>query len=148
MISKRTKYALHALIYLAQKHDKGIVLIDEIAKSQKMPKKFLETILLDLKNHGFLLSKRGKGGGYRLARDPKQIMMGSIIRIVEGPLAPVSCVSQTAYQKCHECRDEASCGIRMIMKEVREAIAKILDNTSLEDTITRSKSKEALEYFI
>ena len=151
MISKKTKYGLNALIYLARHHEKGPVLISDIVKKEKMPKKFLEFILLDLKNHGLLQSKRGKGGGYLLGKDPKQIILGQVIRILEGPLAPVSCVSQTAYRKCEECKDESCCGIRFVMKEVRDAMANILDNTSLADVLKRVESiteKEALTYFI
>jgi len=140
MISKKTKYGLNALIYLAKEYQKGPVLISDIVKAEKMPQKFLEHILLSLKNHGILESKRGKGGGYLLGRDPRQIMLGSVIRVLEGPLAPVPCVSQTAYHKCEECKDESCCGIRFVMKDVRDAIANILDNTSLADVLKRVES--------
>ncbi len=99
MISKKTKYGLNAVIYLAKEFDKGAVLISDLAEDEKMPKKFLEAILLELKNRGILQSKKGKGGGYTLAKSPKEITVGEIVRALEGPLAPVSCVSQTAYQK-------------------------------------------------
>ena len=135
MISKKTKYALNALIYLARHHQEGPVLISAIAQSERIPQKFLEQILLDLKNNGILQSKRGKGGGYFLGRPAQEIMLGKVIRIFDGPLAPVSCVSQTAYRKCEECRDDACCGIRMVMKDVREAISNILDKTSLADSL-------------
>ncbi len=135
MISKRTKYALNALIYLARHHQEGPVLISAIAQSERIPQKFLEQILLDLKNNGILQSKKGKGGGYFLGRPAQEIMLGKVVRIFDGPLAPVSCVSQTAYMKCEECRDDNCCGIRMVMKDVRDAISNILDKTSLADTL-------------
>lgn len=135
MISKKTKYALNALIYLAKHHQEGPVLISAIARSERIPQKFLEQILLDLKNNGILQSKKGKGGGYFLGRPAQEIMLGKVIRLFDGPLAPVSCVSQTAYMKCAECRDDTCCGIRMVMKDVRDAISNILDKTSLADSL-------------
>ena len=110
-------------------------MISAIAQSERIPQKFLEQILLDLKNNGILQSKKGKGGGYFLGRPAQEIMLGKVIRIFDGPLAPVSCVSQTAYRKCEECRDDTCCGIRMVMKDVREAISNILDKTSLADSL-------------
>src|SRR5438045_1567117 len=135
MISKKTKYALNALLFLGEKYNKGPILISDIAKSERISKKFLELILLELKNRGILNSKKGKGGGYTLGKDPNHIIMGDVIRIFEGPLAPVSCVSRSAYHKCEECRDEKYCGIRLMMKDVRDAIANILDKTTLADMI-------------
>jgi len=150
MISKKTKYALSALIYLAREYEKGPVLISDLAKSERIPKKFLEFILLNLKNHGILQSRRGKKGGYLLGKNPSKIILGHVIRILEGPLAPISCVSQTAYQKCEECKDENCCGIRIVMKEVRDAIANILDKTSLADVVKRveNATKDTLNYVI
>lgn len=151
MISKKTKYGLRALIYLAKEYRRGPVLILDIAKKEKMPQKFLEFILLDLKKNGLLQSKKGKGGGYSLAKDPKDIFLGRVVRILDGPLAPVSCVSQTAYQKCDDCLDENCCGIKIIMKDVRDAMANILDKTTLEDVLKRAnsaKENEALSYVI
>ena len=118
---------------------KTMVLIAYLANKEKIPQKFLESILLELKNRGILQSKKGKGGGYALGKPPKHIAMGEVIRILEGPLAPVSCVSQTAYQRCDECKDEKTCGIHIVMKDVREAMADILDNTSLTDVLNKVK---------
>ena len=146
MISRKTKYGLQALIYLTKKYGKGPVLIAELAKKERIPKKFLESILLVLKNKGILQSKKGKGGGYALARPPHAITMGEVIRVLEGPLAPVPCVSHTAYRKCEECRDENACEIRMVMKQVRDAIANILDNTNLVDLVKGGKN--VLSYVI
>jgi Rrf2 family protein len=137
MISKRTKYGLKALIYLARHYQQGPVLIADLARDEKIPKKFLEAILLALKNNGILHSKKGKGGGYYLGRHPKTVTFGQAVRVMEGPLAPVPCVSETSYATCSECEDETTCGIRIVMKDVRDAIAEILDGTSLEDALQR-----------
>lgn len=131
MLTRKSKYGLKALLVLAQETDRGPMLISELAGRQKLPKKFLEAILLELKRHGLLHSKKGKGGGYFLSRDPSQITLGQVIRILDGPLALIPCVSQTAYVKCEECVDEETCGIRLAMKEVRDATAQILDHTTL-----------------
>lgn len=139
MISKKTKYALKALIYLAQEYDKGPILIADLARDEMIPKKFLELILLSLKNNGLLLSKKGKGGGYYLGKSPRKVTMGQIIRLMEGPLAPVPCVSESAYEKCEECENENTCGIKMVMKDVRDSMAKILDNTTLADVLERTE---------
>ncbi len=147
MLNKKTKYALNALIYMARKAHEGPILISTIAADQKHPQKFLEAILLELKNVGLLTSKRGKGGGYYLAKEPKDIVLGEIIRLFEGPLAPVSCVSQTAYKRCEECSDERCCGIRLVMKEVRDAIAGILDHTSLADILEKIDQNKPTENF-
>lgn len=138
MLSKKTKYALQALIYLARPdHDGRPILISEIAQAEQIPKKFLELILLDLKNQGILQSKKGKGGGYLLGRSADRIFLGQVVRTFEGPLALLPCVSVTAYRKCSECRDERTCGIRMVMKQVRDATARILDRTTLASVIKK-----------
>ena len=131
MLTRRSKYGLKALLMLAAEAGRGPVPIWTLAERQRIPPKFLEAILLDLKKHGFLDSKKGKGGGYSLSRLATQITIGEVIRALEGPLALVPCVSQTAYRPCAECVDEATCQVRWAMKEVRDATAKILDNMSL-----------------
>ena len=150
MISKKTKYGLKALIYLARVYEKGPVLISSLAREEGIPKKFLELILLDLKNQGLLHSKRGKSGGYYLRKNPDQIIIGEVVRLFDGPLAPVSCVSQYAYRKCDECHNEQQCAIRMIMKEVRDAMSKILDQTTLSDLLEKTDKSllTALNYSI
>jgi Rrf2 family protein len=152
MLSKKAKYALKALLVMAEEYGKGPMLISEIAGRDGIPRKFLELILLELKNQGILQSKKGKGGGYALNRPAGSIMIGHIVRLIDGPLAPLPCVSKTAYRKCDECRDERTCGIRIVMREVREATARILDSTSLADIQKRaeiaSRGREALEYSI
>lgn len=145
MISKKTKYGLKALVYLARQYDKGPILIADLAREENIPKKFLEAILLALKNSGILQSKKGKGGGYYLGRPPGKITFGQAIRIMEGPLAPVPCVSETAYAKCTECENEQTCGIRLVMKDVRDAIAGILDNTTLADVLEKIDNAEESE---
>lgn len=135
MLSKRAKYALKALIVLAAEPPGQPMRIQDLARRERIPQKFLEMILLDLKNHGILQSKKGKGGGYYLVRDPKLVLIGQLIRQFDGPLAAVPCASQTAYARCQDCRDEAGCGIRWVMKSVRDATAKILDRTTLADMV-------------
>jgi Rrf2 family protein len=137
MISKKTKYALKAMIALADETVAEPVLIADLAEREGIPKKFLEQILLDLKNAGLIQSKKGRGGGYFLRKTASEIKLGQIIRLFEGPLALLPCVSQMAYVRCSECRDERLCGIRLVMKEVRDATARILDNTSLADVQDR-----------
>jgi Rrf2 family protein len=118
---------------LAEEAGRGPVLVSELANRQQLPQKFLEAILLELKRHGLLQSKKGKGGGYFLSRTPAEITVGQVIRVLDGPLALVPCVSQTAYMRCEECLDEQTCGVRLAMKDVRDATARILDNTTLAD---------------
>jgi Rrf2 family protein len=151
MLSRKAKYALKGMLALAERHGQGPVLISEIA-GDHMPRKFLESILLELKNHGLLHSKKGKGGGYFLAKPPDVITIGRIVRIIDGPIAPLPCVSRTAYMRCEECPDERTCGIRLLMKDVREATAQILDSTTLADLIHRvnvaENGREALSFSI
>src|SRR3954469_10072540 len=132
-LSQKTKYALTALQRLARERGNGPVLIADLAEQDAIPRKFLELILLELKNHGLLESKRGKGGGYQLRKPPEQIALGEIIRLFDGPLAPIPCASERAFRKCDECEDISTCGTRLVMREVRDAMAKILDNTTLAD---------------
>ena len=133
MLSKKSKYALKALLVLAQEAGRGPMLVAELARREALPKKFLEAILLDLKRHRVVESKKGKGGGYFLRRRPADVTFGEVIRALDGPLAAVSCVSQTAYMPCAECLDESTCGVRIAMKKVRDATARILDHTTLAD---------------
>ena len=137
MLSKKAKYALKALFALAQDNVNGqkSMLIAEIARQERIPKKFLEAILLDLKNDGILYSKRGKTGGYALRKTPDQISVGQVIRVIDGPLALIPCASQSAYVPCEECMDVESCAIRLTMRKVRDATASILDNTTLADAL-------------
>jgi len=131
VLSKKLKYGLRAMLALADEPSGSPLQASELSVRQRLPKKFLEAILLELTRHGLLQSKKGRGGGYVLGRKPGDITIGQIVRVLEGPLALVPCVSQTAYKRCDECLDEETCGIRLAMKEVRDATAHILDNTTL-----------------
>jgi len=141
VLSRKSKYGLKALLVLAREAGHGPVLIAELASREAIPKKFLEAILLELKRHGVVQSRKGKGGGYFLLRAPADITFGEVIRVLDGPLAAVPCVSQTAYMRCAECIDEPTCGVRLAMKQVRDATAQILDHTTLADVNGRVARK-------
>jgi Rrf2 family protein len=153
-ISKRTQYGLKAMLALGSRYGQGPVLIATLSKQESIPIKFLELILLDLKSNGLLASKKGPRGGYQLTRPPSTITVGSLIRLMEGPLAPLPCASETAFRPCDECEDIESCGIRIIMRQVRDAIAGVLDRTTLAELVqqvetARAKGKrEPLMYYI
>ena len=138
-LSVRGEYALRALIVLGLNYDQPVVRIQTISQLQNIPKRFLEQILNDLKSAGLLQSKRGGGGGYRLKLPPEKITLAEVIRFIEGPLAPVSCVSERFYERC-SCPDEEKCGIRSVMKEVREAIVKFLEEVTVAQLCERVKT--------
>ncbi|MBI4585698.1 MAG: Rrf2 family transcriptional regulator [Planctomycetes bacterium] len=135
-LSKRGEYALRALIDLGMVQELGqpMLKIGELAEKEKLPVKFLEQILVQLKNAGYLDSKRGKQGGYFLRKPMREIVIGDVVRLIDGPLAPIRCVSKTAYQPC-SCPDEEHCGLRLLMEDVRAAIAGILDRHSLAEVV-------------
>ncbi|HLH12240.1 MAG TPA: Rrf2 family transcriptional regulator [Methylovirgula sp.] len=133
MLTKKGKYGLKAMMHLAGRPPGEPSLVAEIAAANDIPKKFLDTILGELRNAGLVNSKKGKGGGYTLARSAKEIRVGHIIRVLDGPLAPIQCASKTSYRRCDDCRDEKGCGVRLVMLEAREAIATVLDNRTLAD---------------
>jgi len=137
MLSKKTQYALKALGYLAGKYGEGPVLISDISKIKKIPIKFLETILLELKQAGVLDSKKGKGGGYFLIESPKKTTLAQAIRLVGGPIALLPCVSINFYEKCKDC-DETICGLNKAMKITRDATLKILEKKTLAELIDRA----------
>ena len=139
MLSKKTQYALKALGYLAGKYGEGPVLISDISKIKKIPIKFLETILLELKQAGVLDSKKGKGGGYFLIESPKKTTLAQAIRLVGGPIALLPCVSINFYEKCKDC-DEAVCGLNKAMKITRDATLKILEKKTLAELIDRAET--------
>ncbi len=132
MISKKTKYGLKALTYIAR-NDKQMVPIALIAERENIPHKFLESILLLLRKSGFLGSKKGKGGGYYLLKEASEIYMVDVMRILEGPIAPVACVSLNYYEKCDDCEDETTCSLNKLMIQVRDANLHVFRNTTLED---------------
>ena len=140
MLSKKSKYGLKAMLELAaEESGQRPIQASELAERQRLPKKFLEAILLELTRHGLLQSKLGRGGGYVLARKPGDITVGEIIRLLEGPLALIPCVSKTAYQKCRDCpyTDHPQCPVQHVMGTVRDAIAGILDHYTLADFAAR-----------
>jgi Rrf2 family protein len=153
MITMKTKYALKALAYLATAPPQEPVLIAEIAAREDIPRKFLELILAELKQHGFVRSRKGRGGGYFLAVAPAKIAIAAVIRVLDGPLAPVPCLSRTSYQRCEGCRDEATCGVRLVFQDMYEASVKILESTTLADLVRRvemakKEGPPVLRYFI
>jgi Rrf2 family protein len=140
-LSLRGEYALRALLVLTLHYDENVVRIQTISEEQKIPKKFLEQILNDLRSMGAVESRRGMRGGYRLARPPEHITLASIVRHVEGAMAPVSCVSERFYERC-TCPDESRCPIRDVMKEAREAVVKIMERLTLADLRDRARRLE------
>jgi Rrf2 family protein len=132
MISKKTQYGLKALSYMAQRENQGPILIADISVDQKIPIKFLEAILLDLKKAGLLESKKGKGGGYYFALPPGKIKVATVIRLLDGPIAMLPCASLNFYKKCEDC-NELTCGLNHLMKEVRDASLAILENRTVAD---------------
>jgi Rrf2 family protein len=135
MLSQKAKYALRALLMLAEQPEADMVMIGDIAERENVPRKFLEAILVDLRKRGLLDSRRGKYGGYRLAKPADAISFGEIIRIVDGPLAPLPCASKSGFRPCDDCTDVNSCSVRWLMLQVRDATADILDNCSLADAL-------------
>ena len=132
MLTNKGKYGLKALVYLAQLPQGQLALVNDIAGANNIPKKFLDAILGELRNAGFVQSRKGKGGGYRLARLPEDIRVGSVVRVLDGPLAPYPCASRTRYEPCDDC-DVTTCQVRHIMLDVREAIAEVLDHKTLAE---------------
>jgi len=154
-LSKKTQYTLRALYSLSRTYGQGPTLSAKIAKEEAIPQDFLENILLYLKREGLVSSKKGKGGGYALLMSPEEITIGRVIRLIEGPLAPLPCASEFSYRKCDECVDDRVCGTRMVMREVRDAMAEILDRTTLaqvcariEDARAATQGEEALMFYI
>jgi Rrf2 family protein len=131
VLTKRGKYGLKAMAYLAQRRPEEFVCVLEIAEAEHVPKKFLDAILAQLRNAGFVESKKGKGGGYRLAVAANDIAVGDIIRVIDGPLALIPCASKTRYFPCDDCADEAACAVKRIMQQAQQALSKVFDGCSL-----------------
>ncbi|MHB8885953.1 MAG: RrF2 family transcriptional regulator [Methylovirgula sp.] len=149
MLTKKGKYGLKAMMHLACHPPGEPSLVSEIAEANNIPKKFLDTILGELRNAGFVNSKKGKGGGYTLARSAQNIRVGHIIRVLDGPLAPIQCASKSSYRRCDDCLDENHCGVRLVMLEAREALATVLDNRTLAEMRAAAESNElTLSYVI
>ena len=136
MISQKAKYALRALVSLARAGRGETMMIGEISKEQAIPKKFLEQILLELKRAGFVASRRGRSGGYELLRAPEQIMFGEVLRLIDGPIAPLPCLSKIAYRHCEDCKEEDTCEIRHVFARVAQATRDVLDQTTLADAVS------------
>ena len=138
MLSKKSKYAIKALTCLAKRYEsKTLLKIATISEEEKIPKKFLEAILVELRNNGLLHSKLGANGGYYLAKHPNEIFLSTVIRLSGGPIAMLPCVSLNFYEPCDECEDEKTCGLSNVMRTVREATIKILAATSIEDLLLK-----------
>jgi len=140
MISKKTKYALNALVHLAKKYEQGPVLISLISEEERIPQKFLEAILLDLKNAGILGSKKGKGGGYYLIKNPTEVNVADVMRLFDGPIALLPCVTHKYYQRCEECKDEETCGIRDVFMAVRNETVKVLKESTIAGILEKENS--------
>lgn len=143
MLTNKGKYGLKALVHLAGLEPGQTASIAAIASAQCIPKKFLDAILLDLRNAGFVRSKKGPGGGVALARAPDEIRLGDVIRSLDGPLAPIGCASRTAYRSCDDCTDLESCPVRLTMVDVRDAVSRVLDTMSLAQMARRSANARA-----
>ena len=135
MLSKKTKYGLKALTFIARQEDKKPVQIATVAQSENISQKYLESILLTLKKNGVLGSKKGKGGGYYLLKNPEDVSMAGVMRILEGPIAMIPCVSLNFYEKCDDCPDENACSVHKLMIQVRDSSLQIFNNTTLADLI-------------
>jgi Rrf2 family protein len=135
MLSQKAKYALRALVALAEAGEGRSLHIAEIAERQRLPRKFLEQIMLDLKHHGVVHSRRGRHGGCALLRPPEAITFGEVIRIIDGPIAPLPCLSRSAYRRCADCPDEGRCAIRRVLALSHEATVNVLDSMSLADAL-------------
>jgi Rrf2 family protein len=133
MLTNKGKYGLKAMVHLAGLEPGMLAQVQDMADSNAIPKKFLDQILSELRNAGLVFSKKGKGGGYALARPAHEINVGQIVRVLDGPLAPIQCASVTAYRPCDDCGDERACTVRLIMVKARNAIAAVLDSHTLAD---------------
>lgn len=145
MLTKKTRYALKALAMLAERGDREPTLIADVAEREAIPKKFLEAILRELKQHGMLSAQRGRGGGYVLRLRPEEITLAAVIRALDGPIAPLPCLSRTAYRRCDECVSERGCGVRLVLVDLHEATLNVLESTTIADLVrrTREASTEA-----
>lgn len=139
MLSKKCKYAIHALVYLAERYEQGPVQIQEIAQKQHIPHKFLEAILLELRHAEILQSKKGKGGGYFLDKKPTEVNLMQVMRLIDGPIALLPCVSLNFYDRCEECKNEKTCGIRDSLAQVRDDTLRVLEQSTLAKILKRQK---------
>lgn len=138
VLTNKGKYGLKAIVHLARLEAGETAQVADVAQRNNIPKKFLDAILLDLRNAGMLRSKKGPGGGYALAKPARSIKVGAVIRALEGPIAPIACASRSAFRACEDCGDIDTCPVRSVMSDVRDAIAGIVDNTTVADLVQRS----------
>ena len=134
MLTNRAKYAIKALLHLSRKRGSGPIGAGVIAEAEHIPLKFLELILLQLRNHDIIRSKVGKGGGHEMVKEPEEITLLMVVRIIDGPVAPLPCLSRTAYQRCDDCDDEKTCGTRRLFKNVHDAAVEMMSSTTLADS--------------
>jgi len=146
MLTKKGKYGLKAAVYLAGLRPGQSALVADIAEANMIPKKFLDAILGELRNTGILHSKKGKGGGYMLAKPAHKILVGDIVRALDGPLAPIACASRSSYRPCEDCDDQTACTVRLMMIEVRDAIAGVLDHRTLAEM--RALAGDEMDAFV
>jgi len=146
MLSMRVKYGIRAILHLARNRDGNPIRTSDIAEKEAIPRKFLEAILVELRNAGMVRSQMGKAGGYKLERNPDTITLSQIIRMIDGPIAQVPCVSQMAYAPCKDCVDEKTCVLRSVMKQVRDSTARILDDTTFQDLLDREKQLQERDF--
>jgi Rrf2 family protein len=144
MISQKAKYALRVLVALVRAPAESSLMISEIARDQKIPKKFLEQILLELKRHGIVMSRRGRLGGYVLLKPADKITFGEVLRLIDGPIAPLPCLSKIAYRRCADCADEGTCEIRHVFQRVTLATREVLDHTTLADAVSDTPLPEGV----
>ncbi|MBK8174383.1 MAG: Rrf2 family transcriptional regulator [Rhodospirillales bacterium] len=148
MLSQKAKYALKALCQLSAHPEGQLMLVSEIAEREQAPRKFLELILLDLKRYGLVFSQRGKNGGYALAKPASEITVGEVIRALDGPLAPLPCASLSGYRRCQDCSDEDACPVRLVMRQVRDAMAAIVDNISIAEAAETARGGRQFEHVL
>jgi Rrf2 family protein len=147
MLTNKGKYGLKAMVHLAGLEPGALAQVQDMADTNAIPKKFLDQILSELRNAGLVFSKKGKGGGYALSRPAHEINVGQIVRVLDGPLAPIQCASVTAYRPCDDCGDEKACTVRLIMVKARNAIAAVLDNHTLADMRALGEPAETMAMF-
>jgi Rrf2 family protein len=140
MLTARGKYGLKAMLHLATLEMDRTAQASEIAKVHNIPKKFLDAILGDLRKAGLVISRKGPGGGYALARRPREIQVGMVIRVLDGPLAPIACASRTAFKPCSDCKDVKACAVRIVMTAARDALSDVLDTVTISDMVQTAKS--------
>lgn len=145
MLTNKGKYGLKAIVHLARLEAGETAQVADVALKNNIPKKFLDAILLDLRNAGMLRSKKGPGGGYALAKPARSIKVGAVIRALEGPIAPIACASRSAFRACEDCGDIDSCPVRSVMSDVRDAIAGVVDTTTIADLVQRSVTSRPLQ---